>query len=158
VTSADTVPSVEAPPAVGTDTPRGDGSRTARGAFEAVSAAADVLLADAALDRRVPFVTPGPALRVAAVLRGGRCGRRGASLGTELTRVAPGRSQLRASRRDRRLGDYQPRMWPGGLSRSTRGAPPVRFILTGFPLVKPTAGQPPYAMRPDRTPTASART
>ena len=107
MTSADTVTSVEAPPAVGTDTPRGDGSRTARGPSEAVSAAVDVLLADAALDRRVPFVTPGPALRVAAGLarRPVRTARRVASLGTELTQVATGRSQLRASRRDRRFAD-----------------------------------------------------
>jgi catechol 2,3-dioxygenase-like lactoylglutathione lyase family enzyme len=58
------------------------------------------------------------------------------------------------------MGDYQPRRWPGGLKPINQwGAPPpVRFILTGYPLVKPTAGRPPYAMRPDRTPTASART
>ena len=62
MTSTDTVTSVQAPPAVGTDTPRGDGSRTARYPSEAVSAAMDVLLADAARDRRVPFVTPGPAV------------------------------------------------------------------------------------------------
>ena len=69
------------------------GSRTARGASEGVSAAVDVLLADAALDRRVPFVTPGPALRVAGGLarRPVRTARRVASLGTELTRVATGR-------------------------------------------------------------------
>ena len=98
---------MEAPPAVGTDTPRGDGSRTARGASSAVSAAVDVLPADAALDRRVPFVTPGAALRVAGGLapRPVRTARRVASLGTELTRVATGRSQLRASRRDRRFAD-----------------------------------------------------
>ena len=84
-----------------------NGSRTARGPSEGVSAAVDVLLADAALDRRVPFVTPGPALRVAAGLarRPVRTARRVASLGTELTRVATGRSQLRASRRDRRFAD-----------------------------------------------------
>ena len=107
MTSADTPTSVEAPPAVGTDTPRGDRSRTARGASEGVSAAVDVLLADAALDRRVPFVTPGPALRVAGGLarRPVRTARRVALLGTELTRVATGRSQLRASRRDRRFAD-----------------------------------------------------
>jgi Glyoxalase/Bleomycin resistance protein/Dioxygenase superfamily len=58
------------------------------------------------------------------------------------------------------MGDYQPRRWRGGLKPINQwgGPPPVRFILTGFPLVKPTAGRPPYAMRPDRTPTASART
>ena len=106
MTSAATFTSVEAPPVVGSDTPRGDGSRTARGASEAVSAAVDVL-ADAALDRRVPFVTPAPALRVAGGLarRPVRTARRVASLGTELTRVATGRSQLRASRRDRRFAD-----------------------------------------------------
>jgi hypothetical protein len=57
------------------------------------------------------------------------------------------------------MGDYQPRRWPGGLKPINQwgGPPPVRFILTGFPLVKPTAGRPPYAMRPDRTPTESGR-
>jgi hypothetical protein len=56
------------------------------------------------------------------------------------------------------MGDYQPRRWPGGLKPINQwgGPPPVRFILTGFPLVKPVAGRPPYAMRPDRTPAASA--
>ena len=107
MTSAETVTSVEAPPAVGTDTPRGDGGRTARGASEAASAAVDVLLADAAVDRRVPFVSPGPALRVAAGLARRPLGtaRRVASLGAELTRVAAGRSELRPSRRDRRFAD-----------------------------------------------------
>ena len=67
----------------------------------------EVLLTDAALDRRAPFVSPGPALRVAAGLARRPLGtaRRVASLGTELTRVATGRSPLRASRRDRRFAD-----------------------------------------------------
>ena len=38
------------------------------------------------------------------------------------------------------------------------GPPPLRFLLTGFPIAKPTAGRPAWAMRPDRTPTAPART
>ena len=36
------------------------------------------------------------------------------------------------------------------------GRPPVRFILTGFPAVTPAVGRPSYAIRPDRTPDASA--
>jgi catechol 2,3-dioxygenase-like lactoylglutathione lyase family enzyme len=58
------------------------------------------------------------------------------------------------------MRDYQPRTWPGGLKPINQwgGRPPVRFILTGFPLVKPAAGRPSYAMRPDRTPDASAQT
>ena len=31
------------------------------------------------------------------------------------------------------------------------GPPPVRFLLTGFPIVEPDAERPSYAMRPDRT-------
>jgi catechol 2,3-dioxygenase-like lactoylglutathione lyase family enzyme len=58
------------------------------------------------------------------------------------------------------MRDYQPRTWAGGLKPINQwgGRPPVRFILTGFPLVKPAFGRPSYAMRPDRTPHASART
>jgi catechol 2,3-dioxygenase-like lactoylglutathione lyase family enzyme len=59
-----------------------------------------------------------------------------------------------------RMRDYQPRTWAGGLKPINQwgGRPPVRFILTGFPVVKPAAGRPSYAMRPDRTPDASAQT
>jgi catechol 2,3-dioxygenase-like lactoylglutathione lyase family enzyme len=58
------------------------------------------------------------------------------------------------------MRDYQPRTWTGGLKPINQwgGRPPARFILTGFPLVKPGAGRPSYAMRPDRTPHASAQT
>ena len=58
------------------------------------------------------------------------------------------------------MRDYQPRTWAGGLKPINQwgGRPPVRFILTGFPVVKPAAGRPSYAMRPDRTPHASAQT
>jgi polyhydroxyalkanoate synthase len=85
----------------------GDGRHTARGATKGVSAAVDVLLADAALERRAPFVSPGPALRLAAGLarRPVRTARRVAALGNELTRVAAGHSELRPSGRDRRFAD-----------------------------------------------------
>jgi hypothetical protein len=75
--------------AYGKHTRRADGRRAARGASEAASAAVDVLLADAALDRRAPFVSPGPALRVAAGLARRPVGtaRRVAALGSELTRL-----------------------------------------------------------------------
>jgi catechol 2,3-dioxygenase-like lactoylglutathione lyase family enzyme len=58
------------------------------------------------------------------------------------------------------MRDYRPRTWAGGLKPINQwgGRPPVRFILTGFPMVKPAAGRPSYAMRPDRTPHASAQT
>jgi poly[(R)-3-hydroxyalkanoate] polymerase subunit PhaC len=91
----------------GKHTRRADGRRAARGPSEGASAAVDVLLGDAALDRRAPFVSPGPALRLAAGLARRPVGtaRRVASLGAELTRVAAGRSSLRPSRRDRRFAD-----------------------------------------------------
>jgi polyhydroxyalkanoate synthase subunit PhaC len=91
----------------GKHTRRADHRRAAHGPSEAASAAVDVLLSDAALDRRAPFVSPGPALRVAAGLARRPVGtaRRVASLGTELTRVAAGSSSLRPSRRDRRFAD-----------------------------------------------------
>ena len=52
-----------------------------------------------------------------------------------------------------RMPDYQPRKWPGGLKPINQwgGRPPVRFILTGFPIVGPDSERPSYAMRPDRT-------
>lgn len=53
-----------------------------------------------------------------------------------------------------RMRDYNPRAWPGGLKSINQWGPPPppRFILTGFPLVKPDPQRPAYAMRPDRTP------
>jgi polyhydroxyalkanoate synthase len=84
-----------------------DGTTTAPGPGEAATAALDVLLTEAALDGRPRFVTPGPAVGVAAGLarRPLRTARRVASLGAELTRVAAGRSELRPARRDRRFAD-----------------------------------------------------
>src|SRR4051812_1665922 len=86
---------------------RTDGQRTARGTTDAAGAALDVMLADAAVEGRRRFVTPGPAVGVAAglVRRPVRTARRVAGLGAELTRVAAGRSGLRPGRRDRRFGD-----------------------------------------------------
>src|SRR3954464_6224769 len=86
---------------------RADRGAAARGASEAVGAALDVMLADAALEGRSRFVTPGPAVGVAAGLarRPVRTARRAAALGAELTRVAAGRSELRPGRRDRRFAD-----------------------------------------------------
>jgi poly[(R)-3-hydroxyalkanoate] polymerase subunit PhaC len=73
----------------------------------AVDAALEVLLTDAALDGRSRFVSPGPALSVAAGLarRPVRTARRIGSLGLELGRVAAGRSALGPARRDRRFAD-----------------------------------------------------
>jgi polyhydroxyalkanoate synthase subunit PhaC len=84
-----------------------EGRRKGRGAADAASAALDVLLADAALEARPRFVSPGPAVGVAAGLlrRPVRTARRVASLGAEVTRVAAGRSDLRPDRRDRRFAD-----------------------------------------------------
>src|SRR3954471_2212636 len=86
---------------------RTDRRATARGASEAPSAALDVMLTDAALEGRPRFVSPGPAVGVAAGLarRPVRTARRVAGLGAELTRVAAGRSDLRPGRRDRRFAD-----------------------------------------------------
>jgi polyhydroxyalkanoate synthase subunit PhaC len=85
---------------------RTDASKTT-GPGEAASAALDVLLTDAALDSRPRFVTPGPTVAVAAGLarRPLHTARRVGSLGTELARVAAGRSELRPARRDRRFAD-----------------------------------------------------
>jgi poly[(R)-3-hydroxyalkanoate] polymerase subunit PhaC len=86
---------------------RTDGRHTTRGATEAASAALDVMLAEAALEGGGRFVTPGPAVGVAKGLarRPLRTARRVAGLGTELARVAAGRSDLRPARRDRRFAD-----------------------------------------------------
>ena len=72
---------------------RTDERRNARRTTEAASAALDVMLADAALEGRRRFVTPGPAVGVAAGLarRPVRTARRVAGLGVELdARRAPG--------------------------------------------------------------------
>src|SRR3954447_22783061 len=86
---------------------RTDRRATPRGASEAASAALDVMLADAALDGRSRFVTPGPAVGVAAGLarRPVRTARRIAGLGAHLPRSAVGRSDLQPARRDRRFAD-----------------------------------------------------
>jgi catechol 2,3-dioxygenase-like lactoylglutathione lyase family enzyme len=54
-------------------------------------------------------------------------------------------------------GDYQARKWPVSpttLSQWGGGPPPLKFLLTGFPVLAPELGRPTWAMRPDRTPTA----
>ena len=46
-------------------------------------------------------------------------------------------------------GDYQPRSWPVSpttLSQWGGGPPPLRFLLTGFPIAPPTNGPPTWAM------------
>jgi len=51
---------------------------------------------------------------------------------------------------------YAPATWsmlPGTINQ-WGGPPPARFLLTGFPIVAPQPGRPPWAMRPDRTATA----
>jgi catechol 2,3-dioxygenase-like lactoylglutathione lyase family enzyme len=55
-------------------------------------------------------------------------------------------------------GDYVARRWPIGSSTLNRwgGPPPLRFILTGFPIVPPEEGRPSWAMRPNRALAASA--
>ncbi|MEA2167696.1 MAG: poly[(R)-3-hydroxyalkanoate] polymerase subunit PhaC [Solirubrobacteraceae bacterium] len=86
---------------------RNDKRPRTRATTEPASAALDVMLADAALDGRRRFVTPGPAVGVAAGLarRPVRTARRVAGLGAELARVAAGRSDIRPTRRDRRFAD-----------------------------------------------------
>ena len=88
-----------------TTSERADG----HGAGEAARAALDVMLAEAATpdSARARFVSPGAAVSVAAGLarRPRRTVRRVGGLGAELTRVARGRSELRAAKRDRRFAD-----------------------------------------------------
>ena len=51
-------------------------------------------------------------------------------------------------------GDYQARSWPVSpttLSQWGGGPPPLKFLLTGFPVLAPELGRPTWAMRPDRT-------
>jgi polyhydroxyalkanoate synthase subunit PhaC len=83
------------------------GKRGARGASEAVNAALDVMLTDAAVGGRSRFVRPGAAVGVAAGLarRPGRAARRVGHLGAELTRVATGRAEIQPGKRDRRFAD-----------------------------------------------------
>jgi polyhydroxyalkanoate synthase len=78
-------------------------SRTAA----ASEAALDVLLTDAADGAPSRFVRPGAAVELAVGLarRPHRAARRVARLGTELGRVAGGRSQVHPSKRDRRFAD-----------------------------------------------------
>jgi hypothetical protein len=46
------------------------------------------------------------------------------------------------------FADYQPRKWPGVLGSINQwGPPPLRFTITGFPLIAPDAGRPTSAMR-----------
>ena len=49
---------------------------------------------------------------------------------------------------------YQPKDWGPGLGAINQwgGNPPLRFLLTGFPIATPTPGRPTWAMQPDRTP------
>ena len=51
-------------------------------------------------------------------------------------------------------GDYVARKWPVDPTTINQwgGPPPLKFILTGFPIVAPDEGRPSYAMRPERTP------
>jgi catechol 2,3-dioxygenase-like lactoylglutathione lyase family enzyme len=53
------------------------------------------------------------------------------------------------------VGDYQAREWPIDPTTLNQwsGRPPLRFILTGFPIVGASeSGRPAWAMRADRTP------
>jgi catechol-2,3-dioxygenase len=60
-------------------------------------------------------------------------------------------SELAQMQRD----NYQPKDWGRALSNINQwgGNPPLRFILTGFPIASPQPGRPSWAMRPDRTST-----
>ena len=70
-------------------------------------AALDLMLTDAAVGGRSRFIRPGAAVGVAAGLarRPDRAARRLGRLGAELARVASGRSEVRAAKRDRRFAD-----------------------------------------------------
>lgn len=55
-------------------------------------------------------------------------------------------------------GAYTPRKWPidPGTINQWGGPPPLRFLLTGFPIAAAGPGRPSWAMAPDRTPAAAA--
>jgi catechol 2,3-dioxygenase-like lactoylglutathione lyase family enzyme len=55
-------------------------------------------------------------------------------------------------------GSYIAREWPLDPTTINQwgGPPPLKFILTGFPIVQPDQGRPSWAVRPDRTAGASA--
>ena len=53
---------------------------------------------------------------------------------------------------------YQPRTWsmaPGTINQ-WGGPPPLRFLLTGFPIARPTPGRPAWAAAQDRMPAIAA--
>jgi catechol 2,3-dioxygenase len=63
-------------------------------------------------------------------------------------------AELAQMRRD----DYQPKTWsmaPGTINQ-WGGPPPLRFLLTGYPVATPTPGRPAWAAAPGRTPTTAA--
>jgi polyhydroxyalkanoate synthase subunit PhaC len=74
---------------------------------EAAGAALDVLLMEASDDTPARFVRPTAAASVAAGLarHPNRAARRVGHLGSELARVAGGRSEIRPAKRDRRFAD-----------------------------------------------------
>jgi len=82
------------------------GRALARDAIDSVGGL-DLLLTDAALGVRRGFGPGGSLARLAAGLarRPGFLGRQAALLGTELGRIAAGRSEMAADPRDRRFGD-----------------------------------------------------
>lgn len=53
---------------------------------------------------------------------------------------------------------YTARSWPmlPGSINQWGGAPPLRFLLTGYPIAEPTPGRPAWAMAADRTAAVSA--
>jgi catechol-2,3-dioxygenase len=55
-------------------------------------------------------------------------------------------------------GDYQARKWPIDPTTINQwgGPPPLRFLLTGFPIVSPETGRPSWAMSEGRTPSEVA--
>jgi len=55
-------------------------------------------------------------------------------------------------------GDYLARKWPidPTMLNQWGGLPPLKFILTGFPIVPPDDGRPSWAMRPECTVAATA--
>ena len=60
-------------------------------------------------------------------------------------------------RADAAEGDYQPRKWPIGPTTINQwgGPPPLRFLLTGFPIAPPDPGRPAWAMAPTARPEPS---
>jgi hypothetical protein len=108
------------------------------------------MLTDAAGGERSRFIRPGAAVGVAGGLarRPDRAARRLRRLGAELARVASGRTDVRAAKRDRRFAD--PAWGSSWLFRRLLQTPPGRRRGGGRPDLRRRAGLAPRAPGPLR--------